>query len=125
MFLSQDPVHKWADLQRALLSEGQSVWCCKDCIGIIKEDTNATYEEIRIKVEAAAAARLEPLPEITGDATSVTPAGESAGASQAAVAKVEARAVAAEERAKVAEAEMAAAKAKKSRDTSCQKCLIS
>ena len=54
-------------MQRALLTEGQSVWCCKDCIGIIKEDTNATYEEIRIKVEAAAAARLEPLPEVTGE----------------------------------------------------------
>ena len=40
--LSQDPLHKWADLQRALLTEGHSVWCCKDCIGIIKEDTNAT-----------------------------------------------------------------------------------
>ena len=64
--LSQDPVHKWADLQRALLPEGQSVWCCKGCIGIINEDKDATYEEIRVKVEAAAAARLEPLPEITG-----------------------------------------------------------
>ena len=112
-------------MQRALLTEGQSVWSCTDCIGIIKENKFATYEEIRIKVEAAAAARLEPLPEITGDATSVTPAGESAGASQAAVAKVEARAVAAEERAKVAEAEVAAAKAKKSGGKSCQKCLIS
>ena len=83
IFLPQDPLHKWADLQRALLTEGQSVWCCKDCIGIIKEDTNATYEEIRVKVEAAAAARLEPLPEITGDATSVTPAGESAKVAEA------------------------------------------
>ena len=121
MLFSQDPKHKWADLQRALLSEGQSVWCCKDCIGIIKENKDATYEEIRIKVEAAAG----PLPEVTGVATSVTPASELARPSQEEVAKVEARAVAAEERAKVAEAEMAAAKAKKSRDTSCQKCLIS
>ena len=96
MCLSQDPVHKWADLQRALLTEGQSVWCCKDCIGIIKEDTNATYEEIRVKVEAAA----EPLPEVTGVAASTVPtAGESTDHSQevqVAVAKVEARAVAAE-----------------------------
>ena len=59
-------MHKWADLQRALLAEGQSVWCCKDCIGIINEDKDATYKEIRVKAEAAAAARLEPLPEITG-----------------------------------------------------------
>ena len=59
-------MHKWADLQRALLAEGQSVWCCKGCIGIINEDKDATYEEIRVKVEAAAAARLEPLPEVTG-----------------------------------------------------------
>ena len=66
LFLSQDPVHKWADLQRALLAEGQSVWCCKGCIGIINEDKDATYKDIRVKVEAAAAARLEPLPEVTG-----------------------------------------------------------
>ena len=58
---SQDPVHKWADLQRALLLEGQSVWCCKGCIDIINEDKNATYKEIRDKVEAAAG----PLPEVT------------------------------------------------------------
>ena len=59
---SQDPVHKWADLQRALLTEGHSVWCCKDCIGIIKDNKDATYQEIRVKVDAAA----EPLPEVTG-----------------------------------------------------------
>ena len=112
-------------MQRALLTEGQSVWSCKDCIGIIKENKDATYEEIRIKVEAAAAARLEPLPEITGDATSVTPAGESAGASQAAVAKVEARAVAAEERAKVAEAKAKANSCMLELAEACSKCLIS
>ena len=115
------------------------MWCCKDCIGIINEDTNATYQEIRVKVEAAA----EPLPEVTGVAASTVPtAGESTDYSQevqAAVAKVEARAVAAEARAEaaeaakaeararaeVAEAEVAAAKAKTSRGKSCQKCLIS
>ena len=58
---SQDPDNKWADLQRALLAEGQSVWCCKSCIGIIKENKNATYEKIRDKVEAA-----KPLPEAPG-----------------------------------------------------------
>merc|ERR1740124_1586574 len=35
------------DNMRAMLTEGQSVWCCKDCIGIIKEDNNATYQVIR------------------------------------------------------------------------------
>merc|ERR1740124_502441 len=50
----EDPSHKWADLQRALLAEGQSVWCCKDCIGIINENKDATYQVIRDKVEAAA-----------------------------------------------------------------------
>ena len=54
----QDPDHRWADLQRAQLAEGQSVWCCKDCTGIINEDKDATYQEIRTKAEAAA----EPLP---------------------------------------------------------------
>ena len=61
LFFSQDPVHKWAGLQRALLTEGQSVWCCKGCIGIIKENKDKTYEEIRVKVEAKAA----PLPEVS------------------------------------------------------------
>ena len=60
---SQDPSHKWADLQRALLTEGQSVWCCKGCISIIKENTNATYKEIRVKVEAKA----PPLPKLIGE----------------------------------------------------------
>ena len=56
------------------------MWCCKDCIGIIKEDTNATYQEIRVKVEAAA----EPLPEVTGVAASTVPTtGESTDHSQA------------------------------------------
>ena len=54
-------MHKWADLQRALLLEGQSVWCCKGCIDIINEDKNATYKEIRDKVEAKAG----PLPTVT------------------------------------------------------------
>ena len=80
------------------------MWCCKDCIGIINEDTNATYEEIRVKVEAAA----EPLPEVTGVAASTVPtAGESTDHSQAvqvAMAKVEARAVAAEAQAQALEA---------------------
>ena len=65
---SQDPDNKWADLQRALLAEGQSVWCCKSCIGIIKENKNATYEKTKWrrqsgggKVEAA-----KPLPEAPG-----------------------------------------------------------
>ena len=80
---SQDPENKWADLQRALLTEGQSVWCCKDCIGIIKEDKDATYEEIRVKVEKKAA----PLPELTGEPA--TP-----------LQKAEARAEAAEAKAK-------------------------
>ena len=95
MCLSQDPVHKWADLQRALLTEGQSVWCCKDCIGIIKEDTNATYEEIRVKVEAAA----EPLPEVTGE--SADPFHQKA---EAAVEAAEAAMKAAVTRAEAAEA---------------------
>ena len=62
-------MHKWADLQRALLPGGHSVWCCKGCIGIIKDKENkdATYEEIRIKVEDAA----EPLPEVTGGESTV------------------------------------------------------
>ena len=63
MCQSQDPSHKWADLQRALLTEGQSVWCCKGCISIIKENTNATYKEIRVKVEAKA----PPLPKLIGE----------------------------------------------------------
>ena len=94
MCLSQDPVHKWADLQRALLTEGQSVWCCKDCIGIIKEDNNATYEEIRVKVEAAA----EPLPEVTGESADPLQKAEAP-----AEAPAEAAAVAAEAAVKVAE----------------------
>ena len=87
------------------------MWCCKDCIGIIKEDTNATYQEIRVKVEAAA----EPLPEVTGVAAStVHTTGESTDHSQAvqaAMAKVEARAVAAEAQAQALEALMAKAEA--------------
>ena len=87
------------------------MWCCKDCIGIIKEDTNATYQEIRVKVEAAA----EPLPEVTGVAASTVPtAGESTDHSQevqAAVAKVEARAVAAEAEAHALKAEAQTLKA--------------
>ena len=75
--LSQDPKHKWADFDRALLPDGQSVWCCKGCIGIIKEDTNATYEEIRVKVKAKA----PPLPELTGEpATPLRKAAEVAAA---------------------------------------------
>ena len=107
-------------MQRALLTEGQSVWCCKDCIGIIKEDTNATYEEIRVKVEAAA----EPLPEVTGDAASqVLTAGESAKPSaQAAAAKLEARAEAAEAEAHTAKA-VARAEAAEAKASGCQ-CLI-
>ena len=59
--LPQDPSHKWADLQRALLTEGQSVWCCKGCIDVINEDKNASYKDIRNKVEVASG----PLPEVT------------------------------------------------------------
>ena len=108
--LSQDPKNKWADLQRALLAEGQSVWCCKNCIGIINKDKDATYEEIRVKVEAAA----KPLPEITGESAdplekagaAVKAAEQAEQAEQAAVARAEA-AVA---RAEAAEAATTAAK---------------
>ena len=80
-------------MQRALLAEGQSVWCCKDCIGIIKEDKDATYKEIRDKAEVKA----KPLPK---DPCELADPLQSA----------EARAVAAEAEAKVAKAEAAAAK---------------
>ena len=59
------------------------MWCCKGCISIIKEDNNATYEEIRVKVENKAAA----LPKLTG---------ESANPLQKAEAAVEAAEAAAE-----------------------------
>ena len=110
MLFSQDPEHKWADLQRALLAEGQSVWCCKDCIDIINEDKNASYEDICDKVKAKAA----PLPEVTGaDASPVPTVGESKDPSQAAVqaaavAKAEAQVAAAEARAEAAEAKVRA-----------------
>ena len=39
------------------------MWCCKGCISIIKENTNATYKEIRVKVEAKA----PPLPKLIGE----------------------------------------------------------
>ena len=106
-------MHKWADLQRALLAEGQSVWCCKGCIGIINEDKNASYEDICVKVKAAA----EPLPEVTGAAASPVPTvGESKDPSQAAVqaaveaavAKAEAQVAEAEARAEAAEAKVRA-----------------
>ena len=58
---SQDKEHAWSNLQRALLAEGQSVWCCKSCIGIINSNKEATYQEIHKEVK-----RLEPLPEVTG-----------------------------------------------------------
>ena len=104
-------MHKWAGLQRALLTEGQSVWCCKDCIGIIKENKEATYEEIRVKVEAAA----KPLPEITGVAASQAPTtGDSADPSQAVQVAVQEAVAKVEARAEAAEAELAEAKAKAS-----------
>ena len=109
VLFSQDPEHKWADLQRALLAEGQSVWCCKGCIGIINEDKNASYEDICVKVKAAA----EPLPEVTGAAASPVPTvGESKDPSQAvepAVAKAKAQIAEAEARAEAAEAKVRAA----------------
>ena len=56
-----DKNHTWSNLQRALLAEGRSVWCCESCIDIINSDKQATYEKIRDKVEAA-----KPLPEAPG-----------------------------------------------------------
>ena len=115
-------------MHRALLAEGQSVWCCKDCIGIIKENKDATYEEIRVKVEAAA----KPLPGITGESADPLEKAEAAvkaaeAAEQAAVARAEAaeaeaqtaKKVVAKAEARAAAAEAAEAKAK----ASCQ-CLI-
>ena len=94
-------------MQRALLTEGQSVWSCTDCIGIIKENKDATYKQIRTKVEAAA----ELLPKVTGAAASTVPTADEA-TDHSQVAKVEARAVAAEARAEAAEAMVAKAEAK-------------
>ena len=105
---SQDPKNKWADLQRALLAEGQSVWCCKGCIGIIKENKDATYKEIRVKVEAAA----EPLPDdVAGESADPLEKAEAAvkAAEQAEQAAV-ARAEAAVARAEAVEAATTAAK---------------
>ena len=102
LFLSQDPENKWAGLERALLTKGQSVWCCKDCIGVIKENTDATYEEIRVKVEKKAA----PLPNLTGESAHPLQKAEAAvEAAEAAKAKVVTRAETAEEKAAAAEPE--------------------
>ena len=89
-------------MERALLTKGQSVWCCKDCIGVIKENTDATYEEIRVKVEKKAA----PLPNLTGESAHPLQKAEAAvEAAEAAKAKVVTRAETAEEKAAAAEPE--------------------
>ena len=94
-------------MQRALLAEGQSVWCCKNCIGIINEDKDATYKEIRVKVEAAA----KPLPEITGEpADPLEKAAAALKAAEQAEQAAVARAEAAVARAEAAEAATTAAK---------------
>ena len=44
-----DKDHDWAGLSRIILGEGISIWCCQRCCGVIKENPDASFAELREK----------------------------------------------------------------------------
>ena len=45
-----DEHHDWAGLNRLVLSEGISVWCCGRCCKVIEQNPTASFVELRLSL---------------------------------------------------------------------------